>query len=1110
MPVHQIHGALTHMYWEAECAPWTYPEWKEITSVKFGLFPPEDENLPSDWTRADANAIQSYFVQYKAQPPGQKIRFASMTGSGSTIPGRVLWKKFVTKGWKDWRIHARITKILMDHNLHPYLLLRHSTSGAWPDAARYIPIVLPYIALDLFGPGALDGLDHPKSDIDPMLHALVTRTWSNLNNQRSRSVNQLKKRKAEALAAFADLDRDKLTKRKIDAVITKVARWKTLAEIVSPVESEELIEEMDGELRTLLSGLGADLVGGKKRKVLPSLSSQLTLEALKSLASRENVTNTFARYDDFLCNVTHDDTEDLSMQHPAIDVRFGQEGVDPGVEFESQLSRVSLLHNLGFKNGRPLMFNAIRHQNGLNPWDSPFPEAIDGIVPNTVPLNLHWHQLAAIHAILRNNFTKNPNPDAACGILITDEVGLGKTFQATGLMAHISELVQRQQKGEVLPPIIAENPYLGTRQQLPNLPHLIICPGTLQCQWEHESKVTAVPKSFDILVYGSGRDLHQQFWAPDGPFESSKHPPYHRIIIASHASLLQDFDFLYAAPQLHSKGSLPWEVPRRLPGFDNKVKSTLFHQSYLVTTVDEAHEYRNPGPKHVAALAILKQSTLRVIMTATPLQTSTKDLAAMGRLVGIPHFLSELALTEEKADANKIRSVKGNGQDDDKPVRDCLEEISARMNNQFGNHIIRRGASSKDWEGKPLISLPPCRSIQVNLQLSQWESDIMEQLEDGVIDTASAGNSVRKTSRNFYLEMRLGAGYARLDTQDPLPKFKTLEEWHRQKSTKMDACARICQHLLSRDDASDPIIENGKITFPPLPPLQPGEVPKQTHKILVYQEFPSLGPLLRNVLNLYGVKHLYIEGRQTLEQRAAIVERFRTDDNYRVLIFSKIGTVGLNLSRACILIFFDQPWSAQDETQIRGRLHRQPQKLEVKCYHLLALDTADVLLAGLAEGKKGMMEAFLRKDRGKSKSYPFRRPIVSEQITRSTSYDPTVKKEKAETKSKSKPKAVTKVRKTKQPKEKSGEVGGSDPAPKAKKQTSSRKKPPKSDPIVVDDDNDGGAPQHSQANSEVDADGAMSAEGPPMTEPETDGDATGTGGNTTDYSEHRKSVVLSP
>lgn len=50
--------------------------------------------------------------------------------------------------------------------------------------------------------------------------------------------------------------------------------------------------------------------------------------------------------------------------------------------------------------------------------------------------------------------------------------------------------------------------------------------------------------------------------------------------------------------------------------------------------------------------------------------------------------------------------------------------------------------------------------------------------------------------------------------------------------------------------------------------------------------------------------------------------------------------------------------------QMRGRVHRQPQKNEVYSIHLLANDTADVLVAGMAQGKHDMMEAFLSKKAG--------------------------------------------------------------------------------------------------------------------------------------------------
>jgi len=132
---------------------------------------------------------------------------------------------------------------------------------------------------------------------------------------------------------------------------------------------------------------------------------------------------------------------------------------------------------------------------------------------------------------------------------------------------------------------------------------------------------------------------------------------------------------------------------------------------------------------------------------------------------------------------------------------------------------------------------------------------------------------------------------------------------------------------------------------------------------------------------------VYIDGGMPFEKRATNVERFRTEPLISVLIFSSVGGVGLNLSCANIIIFLvrlttshpsvsyslnicfqDQPWSAQDERQIRGRAHRQPQKKEVKCYHLLAANTADIILSSMAQGKKDMMEAFLSTEVAKGMS----------------------------------------------------------------------------------------------------------------------------------------------
>jgi TATA-binding protein-associated factor len=102
-------------------------------------------------------------------------------------------------------------------------------------------------------------------------------------------------------------------------------------------------------------------------------------------------------------------------------------------------------------------------------------------------------------------------------------------------------------------------------------------------------------------------------------------------------------------------------------------------------------------------------------------------------------------------------------------------------------------------------------------------------------------------SRSFYIEHRMCVGFARLDLAEPIPVFGSLEEWEPKKSTKLDTCALMCRHLLARDDAPEMIFESGTVVFPPIPTSTLGETIAQNNKILIYQEFPSLGPLLRNV-----------------------------------------------------------------------------------------------------------------------------------------------------------------------------------------------------------------------------------------------------------------------
>jgi SNF2 family DNA or RNA helicase len=185
---------------------------------------------------------------------------------------------------------------------------------------------------------------------------------------------------------------------------------------------------------------------------------EVNSQALSSLATQVDVTDVITLYHDFF--TSNQDGEASNVNEDQLSVRFGsaEKGADPGVEVESSMTRENITSNLGFRNELPLLFNPIRHKNGLSPWSHPATfKNISGNDPDLEPLTLFWHQLAGVHAIIRMNFHPTKDSSRCNGTLIADEVGLGKTFQAATVIVTLADLVIRQQQKISLPPIISSS-----------------------------------------------------------------------------------------------------------------------------------------------------------------------------------------------------------------------------------------------------------------------------------------------------------------------------------------------------------------------------------------------------------------------------------------------------------------------------------------------------------------------------------------------------------------------------------------------------------------------------------------------------------------------------
>ncbi len=77
-----------------------------------------------------------------------------------------------------------------------------------------------------------------------------------------------------------------------------------------------------------------------------------------------------------------------------------------------------------------------------------------------------------------------------------------------------------------------------------------------------------------------------------------------------------------------------------------------------------------------------------------------------------------------------------------------------------------------------------------------------------------------------------------------------------------------------------------------------------------------------------------VSGSKTADMKAAIVEAFRSPDK-TILIATESGAEGINLQFCSLLINFDLPWNPQRVEQRIGRCHRYGQKIDVTVVNML-------------------------------------------------------------------------------------------------------------------------------------------------------------------------------
>jgi superfamily II DNA or RNA helicase len=157
---------------------------------------------------------------------------------------------------------------------------------------------------------------------------------------------------------------------------------------------------------------------------------------------------------------------------------------------------------------------------------------------------------------------------------------------------------------------------------------------------------------------------------------------------------------------------------------------------------------------------------------------------------------------------------------------------------------------------------------------------------------------------------------------------------------------------------------------------QPGPIPGRSGKLaalreivdavvdagdamLVFTQFTRMGDLLVAQLGAdLGQPVPFLHGGLSLGQRDAMVEEFQQGGGSPVLVIStRAGGTGLNLTAATHVVHYDRWWNPAVEDQATDRVHRIGQTRSVEVHKLVTAGTLEERIAEMLERKRALADA---------------------------------------------------------------------------------------------------------------------------------------------------------
>lgn len=186
---------------------------------------------------------------------------------------------------------------------------------------------------------------------------------------------------------------------------------------------------------------------------------------------------------------------------------------------------------------------------------------------------------------------------------------------------------------------------------------------------------------------------------------------------------------------------------------------------------------------------------------------------------------------------------------------------------------------------------------------------------------------------------------------DPLVRDGSLALRKKFERSIVHPWMQQCSSVIEIPNHLELILKSGKMIV--LDQMLP-KLKSEGHRVLIYFQMTKMIDLMEEYLMARNYSYLRLDGSCKIADRRDMVSAFQNNEDVFIFLLStRAGGLGINLTAADTVIFYDSDWNPTVDQQAMDRAHRLGQTKQVTVYRLITRDTIEerILLRAKQKGE---------------------------------------------------------------------------------------------------------------------------------------------------------------